>query len=305
MSFIYDMAPRRSQAQKAHLALITAKRAAAEPDPAVKALEHKLQSAQTELSSTKDHLSTAKGHLHAAKEKYTAFYSSIRVERRKYQRTCIRKDQLEAQIKILQSAGKAFKDDAAKAVALLDNARSENTHLQLQLSTQMEKCALEAQHTMEKAIMLKAKLAASKHENKNLKQRCARIPEIKARAMKRAVKSAKKENTFKLVHKGIYGPQARALARTLVAAKCSQEYVGSVISAVCKSAGVAVQGKMSRRTVGRAIVEGGVASQVQVGYELAQAKCMLFEMSFLIYLLILFSSIYSQWGWNFKQACQL
>ena len=79
--------------------------------------------------------------------------------------------------------------------------------------------------------------------------------------MKRAVKSADKENTFKLVHKGVYGPQARALAHTLVAAKCSQEYVGGVILAVCKSAGVAVKGKMSRCTVSRAILEGGVAAQ--------------------------------------------
>jgi hypothetical protein len=53
-----------------------------------------------------------------------------------------------------------------------------------------------------------------------------------------------------------------------------------MITAVCKSAGVAVQGKMSRRTVARAVVEGGVASQIQVGYELAQAKCMHFLMSF-------------------------
>lgn len=272
------MAP-RSQAQKAHLASIIAKRvaaAAAEPDPEVKVLECKLKSVQTQLASTKDHLDTTRSQLYAAKEKYTNFYGSTRVERRKYQRAYVRKGQLEAQIKILQSAGKVFEEDAAKAVALLDSVTSENTLLQQQLSIQMEKCAVEARHTMEKAVMLKAKLATSKQENKNLKQRCARIPEIKARAIKRAVKSSKKENTFKLVHKGVYGPQARALARTLVAAKCSQEYVGSVITAVCKSAGVAVQGKMSRRTVARAVVEGGVASQIQVGYELAQAKCMLF-----------------------------
>jgi hypothetical protein len=183
---------------------------------------------------------------------------------------------LESQVEILQSLGKAFEKDAAKAVALLDDAKSENTHLQQQLSILMGKCAVEAQQTMEKATMLKAKLAASKTENRNLKQHCARIPEIKARAIKHAVKSANKEKTFKLVHKGVYGPQARALARTLVAAKCLQEYVGSVIFAVCKTAGVAVQGKMSRRTVARANLEGGVAAQIQAGYELAKTKCELY-----------------------------
>jgi hypothetical protein len=228
---------------------------------------------KTQLSSTKTQLASTKDQLYIQKDKYADFYGGVRVERRKYQRTFARKGQLESQIKILQSVGKAFDEDAAKAVALLDSAKSENALLQQQLSKLMEKCAVEAQQTMEKAAMLKVKLAASKNENRNLKQRCAQIPEIKARAIKRAVKSANKENTFKLVHKGVYGPQARALARTLVAAKCSQEYVGSVILAVCRAAGVAVQGKMSRCTVSRAILEGGVAAQIQAGHELAQAKC--------------------------------
>lgn len=124
---------------------------------------------------------------------------------------------MEVQVKILQSAAKVFEEDAAKAIALLDSVTSENTLLQQQLSIQMVKCTVEAQHAIEKAVMLKAKLATSKQENKNLKQYCAQIPEIKARAIKQAVKSSKKENTFRLVHKEVYGPQTRALAHTLVA----------------------------------------------------------------------------------------
>jgi hypothetical protein len=69
----------------------------------------------------------------------------------------------------------------------------------------------------------------------------------------------------------VYSPQAQELARTLVSAGCSREYVDNVIRAVCKNAGVTVQGKMSRRTVSRAILEGGVAAKIQIGHELAQA----------------------------------
>jgi hypothetical protein len=58
----------------------------------------------------------------------------------------------------------------------------------------------------------------------------------------------------------------------LVAAGWSKEYVGSVIQMICKKAGVTVQGKMSRRTVSRAILEGGIAAQIQLDYELTQAK---------------------------------
>ena len=180
--------PRRSQAQKSQLASITAKRVAAtastESEPGVKVLEAKLELVETQLSSTKTHLSSTKtqlsstkdcldvaqDQLHAEKSKYTAFYGCVRVERRKYQRTFARKCQLESQIKVLQSVGKAFEEDAAKAISLFDSTKSENVLLQHQLSTLMEKCAVEAQQTMQKADMLKSKLAASKKENRNLKQ---------------------------------------------------------------------------------------------------------------------------------------
>ena len=40
---------------------------------------------------------------------------------------------------------------------------------------------------------------------------------------------------------------------------------------VCKSAGVTMNGNMSSHTILRAILEGGIAAQVQIGHELAQA----------------------------------
>ncbi len=49
----------------------------------------------------------------------------------------------------------------------------------------------------------------------------------------------------------------------LIAAGCSKEYVGSIIQMICKKAGVTVQGKMSRCTVSRAILKGGIAAQIQ------------------------------------------
>jgi hypothetical protein len=55
-------------------------------------------------------------------------------------------------------------------------------------------------------------------------------------------------------------------------AGCSRGYVSNVIHAVCKNAGVAVQGSMSRHTVSRAILEGGIAAKIQIGHELAQAE---------------------------------
>ena len=137
----------------------------------------------------------------------------------------------------------------------------------------MEKCAVEASQTHVTQSQLKAELAESKRKNRTLQKHCDRIPDVTANAAKRAKHNSDKENqTYRLLHKGTYKPQARELARMLVAAGCSKEYVGTVIQMICKKAGITVQGKISRRTVSRAILEGGIAAQIQLGHELTQAK---------------------------------
>ncbi|KAJ7787218.1 hypothetical protein B0H14DRAFT_3505801 [Mycena olivaceomarginata] len=52
-------------------------------------------------------------------------------------------------------------------------------------------------------------------------------------------------------------------------AGCTQGKVGSVISNIAKHAGLEVKGDMSRCTVQCALIEGGVAACVQLGYEMA------------------------------------
>jgi methionine aminopeptidase len=102
-----------------------------------------------------------------------------------------------------------------------------------------------------------------------LQKHCDCISDVKKTALKRAQKENK---VHKLLDKGIYTEEARSLTCLLTKAGCSPEYVGSVIETVCKSAGVEVVGKMSRHTVGRAIIEGGVAAKMQLGYELKKTK---------------------------------
>ena len=201
-------------------------------------------------------------------------YKTVRVERHKAQRATARKVLLEGQIKLLQSVElPTARGDAARAIQVLKKSETENAHLTHELSKLLERCTLEASRTKVVQAEYKAKLAVTKRECRDLRKRSNRTPEIKAKAVEKAKFQANKENrTHKLLHKGAYSPQARDLARTLVAAGCSQQYVGNVIHAVCKNAGVAVQGSMSRRTVSRAILEGGIAAQIQIGHELAQAE---------------------------------
>jgi len=80
----------------------------------------------------------------------------------------------------------------------------------------------------------------------------------------------KDETVYKLMEKGVYTPQARALACTLVTAGCTQDFFGVLIQKICGTVGVTVE-KMSRNTVARAVAEGGIAVKMQLDYQLAEA----------------------------------
>jgi hypothetical protein len=233
-----------------------------------------LQVTQVALSSTEEQLVKTLDQLHIAEEKTTDLYGTLRVERRKLQRTVASKKKLEKHIKLLQSVELPnAKGDAARAIQLLEQTRSENGHLQLKLSQLMDRCANAATQNEAKHSEFRSKLAASQKEKSKLQKCYNRFPEIKSKAVKRARDDANKENrTHSLLHKGTYSAESRHLARLLTKAGCSREYVGSVIQAVCQSAGITVKGKMSRRTVSRAILEGGIAAKIQLGYEVTQAK---------------------------------
>ncbi|KII95110.1 hypothetical protein PLICRDRAFT_69546, partial [Plicaturopsis crispa FD-325 SS-3] len=75
----------------------------------------------------------------------------------------------------------------------------------------------------------------------------------------------------RLTHKGGYTPCVRSLARKLVKAGCSQEHVGPTIASIASMLGISVKGRISRRTVGRALREGGIASKIQLGHEVKNA----------------------------------
>ncbi|KLO04071.1 hypothetical protein SCHPADRAFT_841053, partial [Schizopora paradoxa] len=75
----------------------------------------------------------------------------------------------------------------------------------------------------------------------------------------------------KLMDKGRYIPQARAITVELLRGGCSQRSIGRTVKRVGELLGVPLKHEMSRRTVRRCVIEAGVAATVQVGYMLAQA----------------------------------
>lgn len=74
----------------------------------------------------------------------------------------------------------------------------------------------------------------------------------------------------RLLHKGVYTTQAREIARLLVKSGCAERKIGKVIKSVGRIFGVEVEGNMSQRTVQRVILEGGIATDVQLGFEMSK-----------------------------------
>jgi len=88
---------------------------------------------------------------------------------------------------------------------------------------------------------------------------------------KRATEKMKKLPVrFRMMGKGVYTAQARALARLMVATGTAEEKVGVVLKEIGRNLGVEVGREMSKRTVGRAVLEGGIAGDIQLAYEMVQ-----------------------------------
>lgn len=87
------------------------------------------------------------------------------------------------------------------------------------------------------------------------------------------------KSQLRMKSKGTYTPESRALMRTLVASGCSQKHVGTVIKSVGSLLGIEIVDSVSKRSVRRSLIEGGVASTIQVGLAIATSKCEYFFIS--------------------------
>jgi chromosome segregation ATPase len=195
-------------------------------------------------------------------------YQKLRVERRARQRGNNCKMILGQQIQMLQEAGMTsdakMKESTAKAIKALTKVEKENSSLRSDLSKALDRCALQTAKSHQKFLHIGKQIKGYQRELTNLKKRCKRAAAKKV--------TAKKSQSHKLLHKGIYTEETRNLIRLLVKAGCSRGYVGQVIHAVLKTAGISVHGKISRRTVSRVVLEGYYAAQMQLGHEIKATK---------------------------------
>ena len=105
-----------------------------------------------------------------------------------------------------------------------------------------------------------------------LQKRCHLLQAAKA-ALKRRMTEKQKQRpyTFKMMKKRCYTPQVRSLARVMVAAGAAEAKVGAALVEIGRTLGVDMEKQMSRRAVGRCVLELGVAADLQLVYEILKS----------------------------------
>jgi hypothetical protein len=167
--------------------------------------------------------------------------------------------------------------NASKAIDSLMNMEKKNTTLRSELSQSLERCKSQAIKSKEMICILEKKLRESRAVSSKWQKRWTRAIKSKENAVQKAkAKIVGERSIHRLLHKGTYTEETRNLIQLLVKAGCSQAYVSEVIHAVFKTAGISVIGNVSRTSVSRFIMEGFYAAQMQLGYEMKDAKSMHF-----------------------------
>lgn len=104
---------------------------------------------------------------------------------------------------------------------------------------------------------------------KRNKRITSQLKVLKERMMKK-----RQASCIRMTQRGIYTRQTRALARLMVSSGMAEAKVGAALQEIGRSFGIRIKHKMSKRTVHRAILEAGVAADLQLAYEMAQTDSM-------------------------------
>lgn len=186
--------------------------------------------------------------------------------------------------KLINMQRKNVRNQNAKDLLKTEVKKAKNTilHLELQKNVAEEHAKRVEETTSVLLQSYQARLNQANSEksevvrrNKALKNRIRRLESIKKVVQERAYRAALRKGTiFRLKHRGVYSPAARAISRYLVLKGTPEKHVGTVIQEIGSLMGVCVKEKMSTSTVRRTSVEGGVIADIQWGYDMAWTEGM-------------------------------
>ena len=216
------------------------------------------------------------------RSKQEATYHSLHMERQTAKRGSAKIARLEQQKEILVNAEKnasaCFSERSKNSEQALLLLKKANSGLRMELSDSMARWTSQLDKTRSKLETANSKLSALQKEASHLRKCVACASGVKDRAVAAAKMKVKQEtSTHHLMNKGVFTEETRNVVWLLVKAGCSRKYVNEVISSVLQSAGINPVGSISRTTVARVVHEGYFAAQIQLGYEMANAKSMTFS----------------------------
>ncbi|GJE89766.1 hypothetical protein PsYK624_058730 [Phanerochaete sordida] len=173
------------------------------------------------------------------------------------------------ELEAAHAAADTARQDVASASAAMNSALSWAQTVSETCTTGALDAREEATTLREKVSDLQQTLTDVRRTNRSLKAKVSRAPQIREKAVAKAKTDCEKElKTFRIKSKGTYTPEARTMALRLVQHGCAQENVGDAMQDIGAMMGVAVLHAPSRRSVGRFLLEGGVAATVQLGFEI-------------------------------------
>ncbi|KAF8202587.1 hypothetical protein K438DRAFT_1757917 [Mycena galopus ATCC 62051] len=159
-----------------------------------------------------------------------------------------------------------FQNSQRKLRHARDHQKKLRAALEVELQATLAKVLSERVQTAGKA---KGTLKVLRGKVKALQQRV----KWAAGTLSRSIARAKSGSLLsRVTEKGVYTTHARKLARIMVDSGCARGKVGTLMERIGQIFGVHINRKMSRRTVSRAVAEGGIAAKMQSTFELSLNK---------------------------------
>ncbi|TFY50881.1 hypothetical protein EVG20_g11277 [Dentipellis fragilis] len=255
--------PRRSPAQKAQIQLINDRRKTLQenvsPPPATASLPPK---------KSKPGILQSLQHI---KDRATQHHKAFRNEKKKALRAKNMNTYLKARIHTLETDMQRLGAEAARQSTMDLELGSSEKAKPTDPSTQQE-----VEKLKQKLALAETKKAELQKRNHALHMRALRAPQQKAIAKEKAFSKGaevREERRTYFVQKGrVIQDSTRDLVRELVSLGIPASAIDLTIHRVAEALGVSTEGNVSTRSVGRIVLEGGVASELQIVEDVQQSK---------------------------------
>ncbi|KAF8167518.1 hypothetical protein B0H34DRAFT_669943 [Crassisporium funariophilum] len=162
--------------------------------------------------------------------------------------------------------------------AELKALRVENTRLQGDLDMSWKEGLVKEEDVkavidcfQERITLLTKERRVHMRERVQLKRKCEQIVRLKVHLKTRIQKQDSPRCIFKITTRGVYTKQACVMVCYLASAGTAKKKIGKTIKTIGDMISVKVDHIMSSPTDKHAVLESGVAAEVQLGYEMAKS----------------------------------